>query len=226
MSVRYTRRFHPYDSGPDVEAVGRALCRAGVGIPFLVYAALPLRVRRTWGPRKQDWLRRFKKKRGLPVDAIYGPKVHVALSPFFDARGRSLMQRWEEPVKIVEPRQGRSSLVSTLWEAYSIGRTLGLSDLGTYNGASRLPSGTRSDHAYWPAYAYDLGVSPTVGYAHPVGKRYFKAMTERPEIEYVILGDRIWSRGKGLHAYTSGGHENHVHVSGRHSWYDKIKGRL
>lgn len=41
-------------------------------------------------------------------------------------------------------------------------------------------------------------------------------MIGRPGIHYVILGDKIWSTERGLHAYTAGGHESHVHVSGAH----------
>lgn len=115
---------------------------------------------------------------------------------------------------MIEPRQGWSSLSPSLHAAFSLGRSMGLSDLGTYNPASRLPGGGVSDHAQSPALAFDLGVTPAIGMAHPTGRVFFEAMIGRPEVNYVILGDTIWSRDRGRHRYTAGGHMNHVHVSG------------
>lgn len=120
------------------------------------------------------------------------------------------------PVVLVEPVQGFGSLHKELWTDYSAGRRMGLTDVGTYNPASRLPSGTPSDHAVYPAWAFDLGFSPATGFDQPVAHAFFQSMVGRPEIHYVILGDRIWSREKGLHGYTGGGHESHVHTSGLH----------
>ena len=85
---------------------------------------------------------------------------------------------------------------------------MGLTNLGTYNPASRLPGGGLSDHARYPARAFDVGGPPATL------DRFFRAMINRPGVEYVIYRDKIWSRSRGLHAYTSGGHETHVHVSG------------
>ncbi len=118
------------------------------------------------------------------------------------------------PTPLVEPNQGFNSLHPSLWEAYSLGRRMGLSDLGTYNPNSRLPSGTPSDHAVYPAMAFDLGFSPATGYEHPVARSFFEAMIGRSECEYDICGTKIWSRSRGLHGYSYGGHESHVHVSG------------
>lgn len=98
MSVRYTRAFKYRDRGSDVEGVGRALCRAGVSMPLTVFNALPAMTRRTWGVRKQRALKRFKQKHGLKADAIYGPKAHEKLSPFFDAKARKLMEDWHAPL--------------------------------------------------------------------------------------------------------------------------------
>jgi hypothetical protein len=122
-----------------------------------------------------------------------------------------------EPTPMVEPIQGWGSLRSSLHEIFSLGRNMGLSDLGTFNPSSTLPSGAPSDHAVWPAAAFDLGVEPDTGYANPVGRDYFHTCMTRPEVEYVILGDRIWSRpraAEGIRHYFGGGHLNHVHVSG------------
>ncbi len=112
---------------------------------------------------------------------------------------------------LVKPRQGFTSLRKDGWEAYSLGRRLGLSDLGTYNPAATLPGGGKSDHAYHPARAFDLGL--TKAGTRERARWFFRQMIERPEAEYVIFEDKIWSRERGLHAYTAGGHETHVHVS-------------
>jgi hypothetical protein len=219
MALKYTRRFKPGDVGPDVEAVGRALCRSGAGMRLAAFNALPQRTRRTWGWRKRRWLKAFKKKNGLAADGIYGKGAHAKLEPFFDARAKELMRRYEPEIALVEPHQGWGSLDRTLWELYSLGRSkYQLSDLGTYNPASRLPSGGPSDHAVGPpALAFDLGIDPDIGQADPQGHAFFEICMRDRRVEYVILGDKIWSRDRGLHAYTAGGHMNHVHVSGRHS---------
>lgn len=121
------------------------------------------------------------------------------------------------PPPAIEPIQGWNSLHSSLYEAFSLGRNMGLSDLGTYNPGSYLPSGSPSDHAVYPAYAFDLGIEPDTGWSNDVGRSFFYAMIGRREVEYVILGDKIWSRpraSEGIRTYYSGGHSNHVHVSG------------
>lgn len=119
---------------------------------------------------------------------------------------------------LVEPNQGFDSLHRNLWVPYSIGRSrpYNFTDLGTHNPASRLPGGGLSDHAINPARAFDLGITPATGWNNLLARQYVQSMANRDEIEYVILGNAIWSRSRGWHAYTSGGHENHVHVSGRH----------
>ena len=93
---------------------------------------------------------------------------------------------------------------------------MGLTDLGTYNPKSTLPSGAKSDHAYYPSYAFDLGFSPQIGMRNGMAAAFFNSMISRPEVSYVICGDKIWSQTGGLHSYTYGNHDNHVHVSTRH----------
>lgn len=114
---------------------------------------------------------------------------------------------------LVEPKQGFASLERSLWPAYSLGRRLGLADRGTYNPSATLPEGGKSDHAYYPARAFDLGFLPPVGYLHPIARTFFEAMIGRPEVNYVILGDVLWSQARGRRRYTAGGHLDHVHVS-------------
>jgi len=153
------------------------------------------------------------------------PGVSHAGEPVFDSVCLDLLHQAAElpapgelptlkPGHLIEPKQGFDSLHPSLHEAYSLGRTMGLSDLGTYNPASTLPGGGKSDHAFFPAWAFDLGIEPDTGFANPVARAFFEAMVDRPDVEYVILGDKIWSRSRGLHAYTAGGHLNHVHLSG------------
>ncbi len=216
MAVRFTRVLSEGDSGVDVEAVGRAMCAAGVLLPISVFQALPKALRQRYGSRKVDACRKLEQRFGLKRDGIYGKSVHEKLAKFFDGRAESLMLAYEPPPPpLIAPRQGSSSLHSSLHQAFSLCRNMGLSDLGTYNPASRLPSGGLSDHAVYPARAFDCGIWPQTGMDNPTGRSAFYAMVGRPEVEYAILGDRIWtSDGRGVHAYGSGGHENHLHTSG------------
>lgn len=118
-------------------------------------------------------------------------------------------------IKYVEPRQGFSSLDRRLWDEYTIGRNMGLWDLGTYNKASTLPSGAPSDHSVDPAVAFDLGFSPQTGYDNAKARKFFHLMAGAEGIHYVILGNKIWSVEKGLHSYSdSYSHAGHIHVSG------------
>ncbi len=115
---------------------------------------------------------------------------------------------------LIKPRQGFESLHPSLWAAYTLARRLGMPDLGTYNPSATLPGGGRSDHAYGPpAWAFDVGLAKEKG--SKIGRFFFRQMVERAEVEYVIFERSIWSRERGLRAYTAGGHATHVHVSGR-----------
>jgi len=167
---------------------------------------------RVFGPFFLKKVKAFQKDKGIYQTGVIGPHTWKALEPYLDSRARELLG----PPKptLVEPKQGFNSLHRSLWEAYSIGRHMGLSDLGTYNPASRLPGGGKSDHAQYPAMAFDLGFSPQTGYGNFTARQFFLKMVGRREVEYVILGDKIWSKSRGLHTYTAGGHMNHCHVSG------------
>ena len=100
--VRYTREFRSGDSGSDVEAVGRALARANHTLRG--FAVLPRRVRQTWGLRKQKQLKVFKRKHGLSADASYDRRTHEALSRFFDAKARKLIESYHPPEPLSERR--------------------------------------------------------------------------------------------------------------------------
>jgi peptidoglycan hydrolase-like protein with peptidoglycan-binding domain len=168
-----------------------------------------------------DGVRVFQQFTGItPATGHFGQATLDEMWSYADGYSKWVYRIWTAPTpkplppELIEPNQGFESLHISLREDFSLGRHMGLSDLGTYNPSSRLPSGAPSDHAVWPAMAFDLGVDPDNGYDNPTGRAFFTAMIGRPEVEYVILGDRIWSRAQGLHSYTSGGHGNHVHVSG------------
>lgn len=170
--------------------------------------------RRTFGVFFRTHVNRAHKQAGLPQSGVVGSRLEKRMraANAFSVKGDKLLVEYAMSVH-VEPNQGYQSLHRSLWGAYSLGRHWGLSDLGTYNPTSTLPSGGKSDHAVYPAMAFDLGVDPDLGYQHPVGREFFKVMQTLPEVEYVILGDKI-AFGSTVRAYTAGQHMNHVHVSG------------
>lgn len=206
--------------GDDIDAHGRAMHRYLADGQLASYAMQPALVRRTFGVGKRTLAKKCAAKAGLPAYGVVGPGLYAALrdAGAYDAKADLLIDAYNDRAaapQLVEPLQGWESLHKSLWQAYSTGRLMGLTDLGTYNPASTLPGGGPSDHSVYPAYAFDLGCTPQTGQRNPTAKSFFQKMVGRPEVEYVILGDLIWSRSRGLHSYTAGGHDNHVHVSGR-----------
>lgn len=201
--------------GKDVRAVRRA-CLRFVGEPA---SKLTTAGQETFGLGMRALVKRAQDQAVIDKSGVVGPYLFAALvrADAFDAYGKQLLDDYAASVKpkLVEPLQGFGSLHESLWPLYSVGRSLGLSDLGTYNPASRLPSGAPSDHSVYPAYAFDLGVDPDTGYQHPQGRKLFDLARADAAVEYVILGAKIWSRTGDLRTYRSGGHANHVHVSGR-----------
>jgi len=206
--------------GKDVEAWMRAVHRVlGVG-SLTTFASKPTVWRRSFGPLKKRQVAAAQRKLAMEVSGMIGPATQSVLTPYLDGYARALLEPGKP--KLVEPWQGWDSLHRSLWPAYSLGRNLRLGDgsgqsSGTYNPASRLPSGARSDHAYNPAWAFDLDTDPDgpAGWDSPVAQKFFHEMIGRPEVSYVICGPWIWSRDRGLRAYLYGGHFNHIHVSGR-----------
>lgn len=199
--------------GVDVVAVKRGLARVEANFFPRPQAGFD----DVYNRKTVDAVKVFQRLNGIRATGHFGQATLDALEPYMDVKAKALYQSYTPPppkAPLVEPNQGWASLHSSLWDAYSLGRNMGLSDLGTYNPASRLPSGSPSDHALYPARAFDLGVEPDTGYANPTGRKFFDAMIGRTEVSYVILGDKIWSRALGLHSYGSGGHLNHAHVSG------------
>lgn len=205
--------------GPDVLVVKRALAKVEAEFfpkPAGGYDDV-------YNRRCADAVKTFQRIEDIsPATGNLGQRTLDALWPYVDAYGRwryrTFLVPKPAPPPPIEPVQGFKSLHESLWEAYSLGRRMGLSDLGTYNPASTLPSGGPSDHSVYPARAFDLGIDPDTGWANEIGRAFFMAMVDRPEISYVILGDRIWSAARaseGIRPYGYGGHEGHVHTSGR-----------
>ncbi len=208
--------------GKDVEGCSRALLRyLGDDAGWRAHTTALPGVRQYFGTGKRVLTKRAQAKAGVPQSGLFGTTTEAKLrqAKAFDNFADGLLDEYAvsirpKPPPFVEPRQGFESLHRSLWEAYSIGRRAGLSDLGTFNPDSRLPSGRPSDHAVYPAFAFDLGFDPDTGWANEQARRVALALGGRPEIEYVILGNRIHIDG-GWRSYSSGGHFNHLHASGR-----------
>lgn len=225
----FSRTLKLGSHGIDVSAAKRATYRLlGNRKKWDGYLAQSGPERRTFGPFYRRDL--ILAQRLLTAGRVEGqfdePTLRAFESHFaFDDTAKRLWlagQPQPKPV-FIQPNQGFVSLVEDLWRPYTIGREMALSDLGTYNPASVLPgSGAASDHATSrldgricePVCAFDMGFTPATGFAHPTARRFFEQMVGRKEVHYAILGNRIWSTEKGLHVYSSGGHEGHCHVSG------------
>ena len=100
-----------------------------------------------------------------------------------------------------------------------MGRVRGFTDLGTYVDKP-------GDHGKGPpAWAFDLGREDRFlfkGWGYLRARRLAKLYVREHKalnIEYVILGRRLWSRSKPYwHPLTTGdtSHDFHIHVSGHH----------
>jgi peptidoglycan hydrolase-like protein with peptidoglycan-binding domain len=182
-----------------------------------------------YNAKTQEAVKVFQMWVGIqPATGQFGQRTLDEMWAYADAYSKWVYRLWTAPKpkplppELIEPYQGWSSLHSSLHEAYSLGRHMGLKDgpglaSGTYNPNSRLPSGAKSDHALYPARAFDLDIAPDTGWQNDPARAFFYLMVGRPEVNYVILGDRIWSReraSEGVRLYSGGGHANHVHVSG------------
>lgn len=206
--------------GLDVEgwALGaHAYLRTGKADEFKLQSPI---VRQTFGVGKRTLAKKCAAKAGLPEYGVVGPELfdRMLKAGAFQGRAGELLAAYAEAnAPLIEPIQGFKALHQSLWRIYTIGRMMGLHDLGCYNPASRLPgSGRPSDHAVYPAMAFDLGVDPDNGWDNLAGRRFFYECLDRPkDVEYVILGDRIaFTSDRNVRPYRSGGHLNHVHVSG------------
>ena len=131
---------------------------------------------------------------------------------------RELLERYRKKHgKLIEPVQGFASLDRSLHLAYSIGRVRNFTDLGTYVDKP-------GDHGIGPpCFAFDLGREDRFlfkGWDYLKARRLAKLYVAEHDglhINYVILGQRIWSRERPYwHALTTGdtSHAFHIHVSG------------
>lgn len=127
---------------------------------------------------------------------------------------------------LVQPVQGFSSLHPSLHLAYSMGRVRGFTDLGTYVAKPLDHGGYPNPPAHPPAWAFDLGRKDRFlfkGWGYLKARRLAKLYVREHvplNIEYVILGDHIWSRDRPYwHHYddTDHSHAFHLHVSGHHA---------
>lgn len=135
--------------------------------------------------------------------------------------GQLLKRYLKKHKALVEPRQGWGSLCEQLHLAYSMGRKRGFTDLGTY-AAKPLDHGGLPWARRPPAWAFDLGRKNRFfnrGWNYIVARRLAKLYVKEHvglNIEYVILGDKIWSRSKPYWHYygPDKSHYYHIHVSG------------
>lgn len=125
--------------------------------------------------------------------------------------------------ELAEPVQGFSSLHPSLHLAYALGRVRGFTDLGTYVAKPLDHGGFPNPPPHPPAWAFDLGRADrflSKGFGYVKARRLARLYVREHKalnVEYVILGRRIWSRAKGWHAYTGDtSHDWHLHVSGHH----------
>lgn len=226
-AVRYTRRLREGDEGVDVEGVGRALARAGYLSGLAAFMAKAPGFRRSYNASKAKAVRLLQHDNDLPATGVYNLVTHKALRRTrakanakewaFDLKAKALMDAYVKepaPPKLVEPNQGWDSLHKSLWRAYAVARAEPwATDLGTYNPASRLPSGAPSDHAVLPAMAFDIG-GFTGGSSNAKAVALFHKLRVLPDVEYVLLG-RLYGTNTGVRPFYGGGHDTHIHVSGR-----------
>jgi murein DD-endopeptidase MepM/ murein hydrolase activator NlpD len=100
----FTRVLEEGDEGIDVEGVGRAFARAGLGdLNLTQFNKLPQRSRRTYGPRKVKACRDLERKAGHALNGRYELAQHKKLLPAFDARGANFMRLWVPPLLICHP---------------------------------------------------------------------------------------------------------------------------
>ncbi len=227
-----TRTLRPGSPGKDVEASKRAVYRYLGGSRLRTLMSRPVAVRRTFGAFFTRDVLAARRRLRLParpqVDAAMWQALERAGAP--DAYAEQLLAEYQAEHKPKppppKPVQGPPSLHRSLWPLWQLAREQGFTNLGDYNPASRLPSGAPSDHAVYPARAFDSGFSPATGYANYQARKLFDAATNDSAVEYVILGDRIWTRQGGRQTYSFGGHEGHVHCSGRRSLWARARGRM
>jgi len=205
--------------GTDVEGAKRTVARYLGGHRLLDLMSQPVGVRRTFGPFFRRDVDRVRGRMGLAKTGRVDQQMWHLLEQAHAPDSLALFEIGVWRTKHLPPtppgRKEYPKLHHSLWDLYDISVAWGFTDAGTYNPHSLLPSGQPSDHAVWPAYAFDAGFTPPTGMSHTKARQFFDLCVGHPCVEYVILGNKIWSREKGLHNYSAGGHAGHIHVSGR-----------
>jgi hypothetical protein len=212
------RTLNVGDRGDDVAYAQRLLRAPAVSVSRVGFYVGP--IDGDYGDRSAAAAKRAKYELGFPARKLIGnfgtqlERYLRGLDPLPALYRRRRKKRLARQV-LIEPNQGWGSLDRSLWEAYSEGPRRGFLDLGTYVNKP-------GDHGVGPpCFAFDLGRKDRFLFK---GWNYLKARRlalwyvknhGRLNIEYVILGRRIWSRTFGWHAFTrDSSHDFHIHVSG------------
>jgi hypothetical protein len=125
MKAPFARVLRNGDIGPDVDGVGRGLCRAGFFIPISAYNKLGAAVRRGYGSRKEEAVVALRKEHGLGTSKFYDRKVHAVLNDLdaFDAKAVTLIKSYEPlppPPEMVFPLpKGVTSSICQEWHETS-----------------------------------------------------------------------------------------------------------
>jgi len=208
--------------GKDVQAFRRA----GLNLLNRKPPTAPLTVQRTFGVGMRQLVKDVQDDLGVSKTGVVGPLTMSFLRAADRAEGGTVIDAYAEQLfaqyaaehppkpakpKLVEPKQGFRALQASLWPSFSVGRSeYGLSDLGVYNpSAANIAMG--SDHAVYPAAAYDLGFTAR---NRAAAQAFFRWVIGQPTTKYAIFERSIWSRAYGLRRYTGIPHSDHVHVSG------------
>lgn len=212
----------PLLRGLDISGHGRAMHRYLRDGQLGSYEKQPDLMKATFGVGKRTLAKKCAAKAGLPQYGVLGPGLFRALvaAGAYDVIAEQRVVAYAkslEPPPLVEPNQGWGSLDESLWQAYSDGRNRSFTDLGTYVNKP-------GDHGVGPpCFAFDLGRPDRFlfkGWDYIAARRlalYYVKHHERLNINYVILGRRLWSRSIPVwHPLTTGdtSHDYHIHCSG------------
>jgi hypothetical protein len=97
--IAFKRIIRSGDYGADVRAVKRALIKAGYGLGIVVTARM--------GDTAVNRLRTFQQHNHMHVDGVYGIETHRKLSPFFDAYGEHLYNKYVVDTALAKARAMR-----------------------------------------------------------------------------------------------------------------------
>jgi len=94
--VRFTRELHGGETGPDIEAVNRALARAGFLDGLSKLMSKPRRFRRVYNASKQRGVNKARAKTNRPQNGVYDRQLHDYLVRLdaFDAYAVKLLGQY------------------------------------------------------------------------------------------------------------------------------------